>query len=87
LEQTLLPYLLDAGGNPSSGEPKKEQNMYENNEEKSNYEGIFARQPDNTESTVWGTVETHAQTFGPDIQVRKDWYGGVQSVEENWFNS
>jgi hypothetical protein len=40
--------------------------MYENNEEKSNYEGIFARQPDHTESTVWGTTETHAQTFGPD---------------------
>ncbi len=61
--------------------------MYNEEENKSSYEGWFARQPDRTESTVWGTTEIHAQTFGPDIQVRKDWFGGVQSVEQNWFNS
>jgi hypothetical protein len=27
-------------------------------------------------------------TFGPDVEVRKDWYGNVMSVEvSNWFNS
>ena len=61
--------------------------MYNEDENKSTYSGWFARQPDYTESTVWGTTETHSQTLGPDIQVRKDWFGGVQSVEQNWFNS
>jgi len=61
--------------------------MYNNDENKSNYEGLFASAPDRVENGVWGTTETHERTFGPDIQVRKDWYGGVQSVEDNWFNS
>ncbi len=58
--------------------------MYNEEENKSTYTGWFARQPDHTESTVWGTTETHAQTFGPDIQVRKDWLGNVTDIQSGW---
>ncbi len=59
--------------------------MYNEEENKSNYEGWFARQPDHTESTVWGGVkETHEQPFGADIHVTKDWYGNVTDVQSGW---
>ncbi len=62
--------------------------MDNNDENKSTYEGLFASTPDRVQDGIWGRVETHEQTFGPDIQVRKDWYGNVTSAEEsNWFNS
>lgn len=60
--------------------------MYGDNENNSssNYEGLFARQPDHTESTVWGSRETHEQPFGADIHVTKDWYGNVTDVQSGW---
>jgi hypothetical protein len=62
--------------------------MYNNDENKSNYEGLFASTPNRVQEGIWGRVETHERTFEPDVLVRKDWFGGVQSVEQdNWFNS
>ena len=50
------------------------------------YEGLWARTPDESQTTIWGTTETHSNMFGPDTVVKKDWFGQVQSVEEsgNW---
>ena len=62
--------------------------MYNEDENNNAYQGLFASTPNRVEDGVWGTTEIHEQTFGPDIQVRKDWYGNVISVEERtWFNS
>jgi len=58
--------------------------MFEN--ENSSYEGIFASRPDRIEEGIWTNVETHHQTFGPDIRVERDWYGNAQ-VERSWFDS
>jgi hypothetical protein len=61
--------------------------MYNDNENNnsSNYEGLFARQPDHTESTVWGGVkDTHEQPFGADIHVTKDWLGNVTDIQSGW---
>lgn len=56
---------------------------------KSNYEGLFARNPDQTEDTIWGRKETHSNFLSGDAVVQKDWYGNVQSVEQSgwWCNS
>jgi hypothetical protein len=69
---------------PPPANQRKKGNMYENNEEKDTYSGWFARQPDHTESTVWGTKETHEQPFGADIHVTKDWLGNVTDVQSGW---
>jgi hypothetical protein len=62
--------------------------MYEENEtnHSSNYEGIFARQPDSTSSGVWGSREVHEEPLGPNVVVDRDWYGNVTKVEQSWFN-
>jgi hypothetical protein len=60
--------------------------MYEDNEtNNSNYEGLFARQPDSVEHTVWGAREVHEQPLGPNVVVNRDWYGNSQ-VEQSGFN-
>ena len=55
-----------------------------NDNEAANYEGLFARTPDQNQDTVWGKTETHSNGLGPDTVVKRDWYGGVPSVEESW---
>jgi len=61
--------------------------MYNEDENKNLYEGLFAPSPDRVEHGVWGTTEIH-EGFGSNVEVRKDWYGNVTSVDEgNWFNS
>ncbi len=57
-----------------------------NDNEAGNYEGLFARTPDQTQETIWGTTETHTNPLGPDTVVQRDWYGQVRSVEDSWGN-
>jgi hypothetical protein len=57
--------------------------MYNN--EKNHYQGLFAWKPDNVQHGVWGSTENHHRTFGPDVQVHKDWYGAVTKIERGWF--
>ncbi len=61
--------------------------MYNDNENNnsSNYEGLFARQPDSTSSGVWSNREVYEQPLGPDIVVNRDWYGNAQ-VEHDGLN-
>ncbi len=61
--------------------------MYGDNEDSSSsYNGIFARQPDSVEHTVWGTREVHEQPLGPDVVTHRDWYGTAQVEQQGWFN-
>ncbi len=53
--------------------------------DKNNYEGPFAWKPSHTESHWWGSTERHDRTFGPPVQVHKDWYGNVTKIEKGWF--
>jgi hypothetical protein len=56
-----------------------------NENEASNYEGLFAQTPDRSEDTVWGRTETHSNPFGSDTIVKRDWLGEIRSIEEsNW---
>ena len=60
--------------------------MYGDNEDSSSYNGIFARQPDSVEHTVWGTREVHEQPLGPDVVTHRDWYGTAQVEQQGWSN-
>jgi len=61
--------------------------MYgDNGNNNSSYEGLFARQPDSVEPTVWGTREVHEQPLGSDVVVRRDWYGNAQIEQQGWSN-
>ncbi len=61
--------------------------MYNEDEtDHSTYQGIFARQPTTSESTIWGTREIHEQPLSPNIEVSRDLYGNVTRVDQNWFN-
>jgi hypothetical protein len=62
---------------------KKGHSMYDS--EKKNYEGFFAWKPDRSESHCWGSTDRHDRTFGPPVQVHKDWYGNVTKVDRSWF--
>jgi hypothetical protein len=57
------------------------------NDENSNYQGLFAREPDRIQETIWSRTETHTNALGPDTVVTKGLYGEVRSVETSWFNS
>lgn len=60
--------------------------MYEEDETNhSTYEGLFARQPDSVEHTVWGTREVYEEPLGSNVVVNRDWYGNAQ-VEQDGFN-
>ena len=56
-----------------------------NNSSGSSYEGIFARQPDSVEHSVWGTREVYNQPLSPNIEVTRDWYGNAR-VENGGFD-
>ena len=58
-----------------------------NDDESSDYEGLFARSADENQNGIWGTTEIHRNPLGPDTQVEKNWYGQVTSVETSWFSS
>lgn len=58
--------------------------MFEN-ENSSNYEGIFAPRPDRIEEGLWTNVEIHHQPLGSDIRIERDWYGNAK-VERGWFD-
>jgi hypothetical protein len=59
--------------------------MYDNDKNRSNYQGMFAWRPDRTERGVWGTTEIHHRTFGPNVKVTRDWYGNVTGIDRSWF--
>jgi hypothetical protein len=45
----------------------------------SEYEGIFAKTPETSTDTPWGHTETHREyPWGPDLIVRKDWFGNAE---------
>jgi len=61
--------------------------MYGDNEDNSsNYNGIFARQPDSVEHTVWGTREVHQEPLAPDVVIHRDWYGNAEIETKGWPN-
>jgi hypothetical protein len=59
--------------------------MYDNDKNRSNYQGPFAWRPDRTETNIWGTREIHDRTFGPPVRVDKNWYGRVTKIERGWL--
>jgi hypothetical protein len=74
------------GANDSTRVTKKGHPiMYDNHSNRRNYEGLFAWKPDHSESHCWGSTERHDRTFGPPVQVHKDWYGNVTKIEKGWF--
>ena len=59
--------------------------MYDNDKNRSNYQGLFAWKPDNTTHGIFGSTETHRRAWGPDVRVEKDWWGNVTKIERSWF--
>ena len=59
--------------------------MFDNND-KSQYEGLFARKPQATEHD-WmngGSIERHTSCFDGNTAVIKDAWGNVIRVEKQW---
>ena len=61
--------------------------MFGNDEDKSSYEGLFAKKPDEVRHdwNTGGTVEKNRSVFESDTTVRKDFFGNVTEVKKGFL--
>jgi hypothetical protein len=70
--------------NPDDKHPVKQKEKTMENEK---YEGLFAKTPESSMDTIWGSTETHREyTWGPETIVKKDHWGTaeIQDPSTTW---